>query len=256
MNLAFSPTLCPNYLLPETLKFSRNTGFSRIELFRTWTKSSPVHPDTSIRMVREYLQAAGVTLTGLNIRNLTGRKADSDERNLHYNLSQIEWDIHLAKALGLNNVNLKGGDRTSEAQEDLIIGVNRILEKFPNITLNLGNHTGNRLQGLEDYLAIMPHLGNCARILLDTGHFLSTNENILRFAETFADRIGLVHLRDQRGEKPVPFGEGNLPFEDLFAILKGAGFNGILTIELEQVTWDNSQKAAQTARDFVETILT
>ena len=108
MNLSFSPTVCPEALLSDALEMAKNAGFGKIELFRAWTESSPIHPDTSVRMVRECLQAAGVTLTGLNVRNLTGRKADSDERNLPYNLGQVEWDIHLARALGLKTANLKG----------------------------------------------------------------------------------------------------------------------------------------------------
>ncbi len=109
VTLSFSPTVCPEALLPEALVIAGNAGFDQIELFRTWTESSPVHPDTSVRTVRDRLRDAGTTLTGLNIRDLTGRKADSDERNLAYNLRQVEWDIHLARALGLNSANLKGG---------------------------------------------------------------------------------------------------------------------------------------------------
>ena len=51
-------------------------------------------------MVRERLSSAEIELSGLTIRSLTGRKADSNERNLAYNLRQIEWDIHLARAIG------------------------------------------------------------------------------------------------------------------------------------------------------------
>ncbi len=146
MKLSYSPTICPKALLPEALSFARQAGFDRIELFRTWTASSPVHPDSSVRMVRDTVREHDVTLSGLNIRNLTGRKADSDERNLPYNLRQLEWDIHLARALGLSSVNIKGGARTSEAMEDLIEGCNRLVDSVPDITLNLGNHVGNRLE--------------------------------------------------------------------------------------------------------------
>ena len=255
MNLSFSPTVCPEALLSDALEMAKNAGFDRIELFRAWTESSPIHPDTSVRMVRECLQAAGVTLTGLNVRNLTGRKADSDERNLHYNLGQVEWDIHLARALGLKTANLKGGARTQEAQEDLIEGVNQLLERVPDVTVNLGNHMGSRLQDLADYQTVMPHLDGRVRILLDTGHLLSAGGDILQFAETFADRIGLVHLGDQQGDQPVPFGEGDLPFEGLIRTLKGAGYDGTLVVELEGVTWADPAEAARTEREYVETIL-
>lgn len=255
MNLSFSPTLCPKLLLPDVLEICTKSGFDQIELFRTWTESSPVHRDTSVRIVRKRLDAAGVTLTGLNIRNLTGRKADSDERDLRYNLRQVEWDIHLARALRLQTVSFKGGARTDEAQEDFIEGINTLLERIPEITFNLGNHKGNRLQGLADYQAILPHVSDQVKVLMDTGHLLSAGENVLAFAESLAGQIGLVHLRDQKGENPVPFGEGDLLFADLLGILKEAGYDGTLAIELEQVTWAEHVEAAHTARLFVEDLL-
>lgn len=251
MNVVFSPTVCPQLELPAALELAAASGFSCIELFRDATESSPMHENTSVPMVRERIAAAGFTLTGLNIRNLTGRKADSDERNLPYNLRQLEWDIHLGRALGLRAFNLKGGARTDEAQADLIEGINALLERMPNVELNLGNQRGNRLQGLDDFQSVMPELDARARVLLDTGHLLSVGEDVLAFAEAFADRIGRVHLRDQQGDRPVPFGEGELPFADLFALLKGAAYAGDLVVELERVDWAEPHGALVAAREHV-----
>ncbi len=255
MQLVFSPTICPDLQLPAALELAKGAGFSQIELFRDWTESSPVHAATSVPMVRERIAAAGFQLSALNIRNITGRKADSDERNLSYNLRQLEWDIHLGRALGVEMVNAKGGARTDEALEDLLEGVNTLLERLPQIQLNLGNQMGNRLQGIDDYKAAMPELGERARVLVDTGHLLTAGENVLAFAEAFAERIGLVHLRDQQGDKPVPFGAGDLPFFELIALLKDADYDGNLVIELEQVDWAAPSAALVAAREYVEELL-
>ena len=255
MQLVFSPTLCPELLLPAVLDLGKSAGFSHLELFRAHTESTPVHDNWSVPMVRDAIKAAGLNLTGFNIRNLTGRKADSDERNLTYNLRQLEWDIHLGRALGLNAMSTKGGDRSNEALADLIEGVNTLLEKIPDITLNLGNQKGNRLQTLADYQAVLPELPERARVLLDTGQLLSADEAVMPFADAFADRIGLVHLRDQRGCTPVPFGTGDLPFADLMDLLKSSGYDGLLVVELEEVDWDEPLPAAIAAREFVEEIL-
>ena len=255
MHLVFSPTLCPALLLPEVLDLAKAAGFSRVELFRAYTESTPVHRDWSVPLVRTALAQAGLALAGFNIRNLTGRKADSDERNLAYNLRQLEWDIHLGRALGVKAMNAKGGTRTDEALTDLVEGVNALLENIPDIALNLGNHQGTRLQGLADYQATMPELPERARVLLDTGHLLSVGEPIMPFAEALAGRIGLVHLRDQQGEKPVPFGEGELPFAELFGLLQDSGYDSPLVVELEEVHWDEPLPAAIAARQYVETLL-
>jgi sugar phosphate isomerase/epimerase len=255
MQLVFSPTICPDLQLPAALELAKKAGFARIELFRGWTESSPVHPHTSVPMVRQRIAAAGFQLSALNIRNLTGRKADSDERNLSYNLRQLEWDIHLGRALGVETFNSKGGARTDEALEDLVEGANTLLERLPQIHLNLGNQMGNRLQDLDDYKSVMPQLGERARVLVDTGHLLAAGENVLAFAEAFAERIGLVHLRDQQGEKPVPFGTGDLPFFELVALLKDADYAGDLVVELEQVDWAQPHAALVAAREYVEDLL-
>jgi sugar phosphate isomerase/epimerase len=255
MHLVFSPTLCPDLQLPAVLDLAKEAGFSHLELFRAFTESTPVHDDWPVPLVRDAIADAGCQLTGFNIRNLTGRKADSDERNLAYNLRQLEWDIHLGRALALKTINTKGGARTEEAQADLIEGVNTLLEKIPDIRLNLGNHTGNRLQGLADFQAVLPELPERARVLLDTGHLLCAGEAIMPFAAAFADRIGSVHLRDQQGAKPVPFGAGELPFADLLSLLKDSGYDGPLVLELEQADWDEPLPAAIAARQYVEDLL-
>ena len=74
MDLAFSPTACPELELPQVLELAADSGFRRIQLFRDATESSPVHPNTSVPMVRERIAAAGFSLAGLNIRNLTVAK--------------------------------------------------------------------------------------------------------------------------------------------------------------------------------------
>ena len=52
MQLVFSPTLCPDLLLPDLINLTKAAGFSRLELFRAHTKSTPVHDDWSVPMVR------------------------------------------------------------------------------------------------------------------------------------------------------------------------------------------------------------
>jgi sugar phosphate isomerase/epimerase len=256
MRLSCSAAACPTLRLPEALTFVKQAGFDGIELFRDRTESTPVHPDFSVRMVREHLQAAGVRLAGFHVRNLTGMKADSGERRLDYNLSQLRWDIHLGRALGLKHANLSGGERTEENLQDVIEGVNRLLEGLPaDFELNLGNCPGNRLQGLADFQAVMPRVGPRARVLLDAGNLLAAGEDVVGFAGAFAGRVGMVRLRDQKGERQVPFGEGDLPLEGLLKTLKRAGYGGELVIALEHVEGEDMLGAARAARERVKKVL-
>ncbi len=255
MQLTCSTSVCPDLILPQALDFVKQAGFDAIELSRACTESSPVHPDFPVPLVRQHLRETGIRLTGLNIRNLTGRKADSDERNLDYNLYQVEWDIHLARALRLKSANLKGGERTDEALEDLIDGMKQLLERVPDVTLNLDSQIGNRLQGLEDFQAVLPHLDSRAKLLLDTGRLLEAGEDVMECAQAFVERIGLVRLCDWQGAKPVPFGRGDLPLEALLKLLHQAGYEGYLVIAFEQVDQDEALSAAVGARAYIEDVL-
>ena len=66
----------------------------------------------------------------------------------------------------------------------------------------------------------------------------------MRFADVLAGRIGRVHLRDQVADTPVPFGEGEAPFEELLNLLTDCGYDGPLGVELKDVDWDQPVPAA------------
>lgn len=247
MQLSLNPSLCPSLRLAEFLQLAKEAGFSAMELNRSESESSPVHPEVSVRMVRQQLQEAGLQLSGFNIRPLTGRKADSDERNLGYNLRQLEWDIHLGRALGLKSAHLLGGARTAEARQDLRAGVQQLLRRISDISLNLGSAPGTPVQELADYQALIPCLDPRARVLLDTGALLAAGEDPLRVAQVFGRRLGVVHLR------AVPFGQGELSCEALLRQLRSVEYRGVLVVALAPA--DQPLEAARQARQYLERFL-
>src|ERR1041384_6395936 len=133
MILSCRTMVCPQLRLPEVLALVKEAGYDGIELVRLGAESTPVHPEISGRGAREIIQSSGPSLTGLQIRPLTGRKADSDERNLAYNLRQLEWDIHLARALGCREIAVFGGAPNEEAHEALVACITKLPEKIPDI---------------------------------------------------------------------------------------------------------------------------
>lgn len=246
MKLSLNPSLCPNLRLAGFLQLAREAGFAAVELNRSHSESSPVHPETSVRMVRQQLQEAGLQLSGFNIRPLTGRKADSDERNLGYNLRQLEWDIHLGRALGLQGANLSGGARTDEARADLRAGLQQLLGRIPGICLNLGSAPGTPVQDLADYQALIPCLDPRARVLLDTGALLAAGEDPLRVAQVFGRRLGAVRLS-------APLGEGGWSAEALLHHLRSLQYGGMLVVALAPSA--QPLEAARQARQYLERLL-
>jgi sugar phosphate isomerase/epimerase len=221
MILSCRTMVCPQLRLPEALALVKEAGYDGIELVRLGAESTPVHPELSVRAARETIQASGLLLTGFEIRPLTGRKADSNERNLAYNLRQLEWDIHLARALSCHEIALFGGAPNAEAREDLVAGIAQLLEKIPDIRLNIGSRPETCLVTLADYLAVLPQQPERARLLLDTGALRAAGEDPLAVARAFTGRIGSVRLDPSAMDAAA-----------LLATLEACGYDGPLTIDL------------------------
>jgi sugar phosphate isomerase/epimerase len=229
--------VCPQLRLPEALALVKDAGYDGIELVRLGAESTPVHPEISVRVARETIQASGLTLTGFEIRPLTGRKADSDERNLAYNLRQLEWDIHLARALGCCEIAVFGGAPNDEAREDLVAGIAQLLEKIPDIRLNVGSRLETCLVTRTDYQAVLPQQPERARLLLDTGALRAAGEDPLAVVREFIGRTGSVRLDPSATDTAA-----------LLETLKACGYEGPLTIDLPPA--EDPLAAATAARKY------
>lgn len=237
MILSCRTMVCPQLRLPESLALVKEAGYDGIELVRLGAESTPVHPEISMRVAREAIQTSGLRLTGFEIRPLTGRKADSDERNLAYNLRQLEWDIHLARALGCHEIAVFGGAPNDEAREDFAAGIAQLLEKVPDIRLHVGSRPGTCLVTLADYRAVLPSQPERARLLLDTGALRAAGEDPLAVIQAFPDRIGSVRLDPSAADTTA-----------LLDALAACGYAGPLTIDL--LPADDPLAAATAARKY------
>jgi len=232
VQLTFSPTVCPKLQLPDTLKMVKNSGFSRIQLERLNSASSPVQNDTSVSMVRERLSSAGIKLSGLTIRSLTGRKADSNERNLAYNLRQIEWDIHLARALGTKNIALSGGDSGQESFDDLVEGIQSLIERVPDVNIILMNRSDSCFNSLQDVQSVLSKIGDSRfQIRVDTNELLVCGEDVIEYTSAIGDRVGDVSIRCGN---EIEFGDAGYKeklISDLISLLQSLKFKGPLIVE-------------------------
>jgi sugar phosphate isomerase/epimerase len=254
---ALSPTLCPDYTVDRFVELARGAGFDRVELFRDRTESTPVHHDFSVSMVRDFLQRQGVTLASFQIRDLTGRKADSDERNLGYNLRQLEWDIHLGRALRAERMVVCAGEKTDDTVEaDLTDGLGQLAERVPQVSLNLGSRAASRVQGLADYEQVLAGVTDSSiGVCLDTGELLGAGEDVVRVAASLATRLGIVRLQDRSGDGVVQPGRGDLPLEDLLSQLQRGGYRGDLVVSLAVAPEGDRHQLAEEARRRLTEVL-
>jgi inosose dehydratase len=90
----------------------------------------------------------------------------------------------------------------------------------------------------------------------DTAHLAAAGGDPAELIRRYADRIIYVHLKDAQLDPLVflPAGRGDLDIPGVLATLHEIGFDGWLTLELDQYDGAPSD-AARLSRDFVEPLL-
>ncbi len=114
-------------------------------------------------------------------------------------------------------------------------------------------------QGLDQVIAIAeargleasfhPHLGTIAQspeqvdrifelsgiaFCPDTAHLVAGGADLVELVRKHAARINYVHLKDWgRGGQFLPLGDGDLDLEGVVDLLKGRGYDGWITVELD-----------------------
>ena len=69
--------------------------------------------------------------------------------------------------------------------------------------------------------------------VLEVGHFHSAGVRWQDGYDLLAGRIALVHIKDQVGPKPVPFGTGEIDLPEIFERLSADGYAGDVVVEME-----------------------
>lgn len=103
-----------------------------------------------------------------------------------------------------------------------------------DVVICLENHHGFPLSVAEDYEKVFSLIDDHRiGITVDTGHFTASRVDVPGFVDRWRQRIYHVHLKDQVGTKPVPFGAGQTDNVTAVERLRAIGFDGYASIELE-----------------------
>ena len=116
--------------------------------------------------------------------------------------------------------------------------------------------------------------GSPVPICLDTGHVTLGGADAVELADRYADRVGLVHLKDVRldvaarlrdGELGLmgavqaglfaPLGEGDVPVAEVITTLERAGYDGLYVLEQDVAITDGEPPAGEgPARDVAKSV--
>lgn len=124
------------------------------------------------------------------------------------------------------------------------------------VELCLANHHGNRIEQIDDLDRILPEVHDPkVGTLIDIGHYHSSQADIPALIKKYADRIKLVHTKDQIGPKSVPFGEGEIDNLGLLKLLRHVGYDSFVVVEIEAEDKENTPKYIKEAWSYLQAIL-
>jgi len=124
------------------------------------------------------------------------------------------------------------------------------LAKKHGIRFGFHNHlqlTPDTYSGADSILNCSKDIGLC----FDIGHFVAANgaEASLEFVKRHHEHIFSYHLKDRKANAPkvqaCPYGEGDVPFKELFKLIRREGWIVPGDIELEYGYKDRHTTAAQ-----------
>jgi len=224
-HLVISPCCNPTLPLETALKVYTALGYTQFEVFTSWAASA-VDLAASPEAYRDLGRRYGMTFRSMHLPPV-------EENNLQETVRRAIEATRFARALGTTHVIFKANSRpayitAAKPYLDAIVGW--------GVTPVLQNHRGMAISSLEDFQEVIAGIDDPRmQTLLEVGQFLRAGVAWQDGFELLAARstIGLVHFRDSRDGKDVPFGAGDVDMLHLFRLMRGIGYSGAFVVELE-----------------------
>lgn len=180
----------------------------------------------------------GLTVMSLNTSPGAFNAPDTDMAAIYKAASE---NFTLARALGCRTVTIQSGAAVPPAE--WVESARRVayhLRELARVARGLGlalsveaPHCGALAGNARQAADLLDLIGEDVSCTFDTSHVHAGGQTIRQGLALLGDRISHVHLRDARGEDTrVPPGEGEVPFEHLFAGLEEKKYEGGIALEV------------------------
>jgi len=219
---AISPCSNPNLTMEQAFEAYSKIGFTKFEAFVVWVKSA-LDLKHDPQEYRDYAAKFGLEFCSMHLPVIG---EDLDE-----SLEQAIAGARFAEKLGAKVVLYKACNRPT-----YIAGAKRFLDATEDLDIIpvLQNHCHSPICTIADFREVIEGINDPRmHTLLEVGHFHMADVRWDEGYDLLGSSVSLVHLKDMIGEKPVPFGEGEVDFHGLFRQLKADGYTGDFVIEVE-----------------------
>jgi sugar phosphate isomerase/epimerase len=227
---AVSPCSNPELDIEAAIKAYAALGYRKFELFTAWAASRvDIHDDPQV--YRDVAMKYDMAFSSMHLPAITEEFEGS--------LRDAITGARLAAALGVKVVLYKA------ISHDLYVrAASRFLDSIEDLDVVpvVQNHVGSPVTTLDDFEAVMGGIDDPRmKSLLEVGMFHTVGTPWQRAYDILSETVALVHIKDQIGERRVPFGEGEVDLEGLFARLARDGYTGDIVIEMEVCPGETEQ---------------
>ena len=242
MKLSFSTLACPDWGLDRILEAAGRLGYDGVELrFIEGDDALWARPELSgggLAATARRLRDAGLAVSCVDTRSFFH---DPDPAARARAREEAERSIDLASRLGAPGIRVFG-DRVQPGAD--LDSTRRWIADALEALADKARPTGVEvwIESHGDFAPSRPLVSLLDLVRADSvgvvwdpaNAFAETGEDPNEGWRTLGPRVRHVHLKDQRGERPVLPGGGDFPAARVLSLLSGAGYPGWVSFEWEK----------------------
>ena len=263
-----------NFTWRERLAFAKELGFDFVEMSVDESDSRLARLDWTKKERLDVVQA--IYETGIRIPSIcfSGHRryplGSNDPKTEATSLEMMKKCIELAQDLGVRTIQLAGYDVYYEEKSPVTRA--RFIKNLriacdwaeeAQVILAIEIMDDPFLNSIEKYLAVEKEIDSPYLFVYpDTGNVSAWHNDLWSEFYNGHKSIAALHLKDtyavtenSKGQfRDVPFGDGCVDWEAMFAILKKTNYNGPFLIEMWSencATVEETKQAIQVAKDFL-----
>lgn len=263
-----------NFTWRERLAFAKELGFDFVEMSVDESDSRLARLDWTKKERLDVVQA--IYETGIRIPSIcfSGHRryplGPNDPKTEATSLEMMKKCIELAQDLGVRTIQLAGYDvyyeeKSPETRARFIKNLRKACDwaEEAQVILAIEIMDDPFLNSIEKYLAVEKEIDSPYLFVYpDTGNVSAWHNDLWSEFYNGHKSIAALHLKDtyavtenSKGQfRDVPFGDGCVDWEAMFAILKKTNYNGPFLIEMWSencATVEETKQAIQVAKDFL-----
>lgn len=263
-----------NFTWRERLAFAKELGFDFVEMSVDESDSRLARLDWTKKERLDVVQA--IYETGIRIPSIcfSGHRryplGSNDPKTEATSLEMMKKCIELAQDLGVRTIQLAGYDvyyeeKSPATRARFIKNLRKACDwaEEAQVILAIEIMDDPFINSIEKYLAVEKEIDSPYLFVYpDTGNVSAWHNDLWSEFYNGHKSIAALHLKDtyavtenSKGQfRDVPFGDGCVDWEAMFAILKKTNYNGPFLIEMWSencATVEETKQAIQVAKDFL-----